>query len=84
MSLNSHYLILFKNPRDSLQITTLARQMYPGQSQFLLEAFQDATREPHGYLVIDLKPATNDDERIRTNILDRQRQIVYKPIHSST
>ena len=37
MSLNSHYLVLFKNPRDSLQITTLARQMYPGQSKFLLE-----------------------------------------------
>ena len=83
MSLNSHYLVLFKNPRDNLQITILARQMYPGQSKFLLEAFQDATKEPHGYLLIDLKPATNDDERVRTNILDGQRQIVYKPIHQS-
>src|SRR6185436_6207776 len=30
MSLNSQYLILFKNPRDATQITHLARQMYPG------------------------------------------------------
>ena len=80
LSLNSHYLVLFKNPRDSLQIATLARQMYPGQSKFLVEAYQDATREPHGYLLLDLKPETNDDWRVRTDILDRQRQIVYKSI----
>ena len=30
ISLNSHYLVLFKNPRDKLQIVTLAKQMYPG------------------------------------------------------
>ena len=32
ISLNSHYLVLFKNPRDKLQILTLAKQMYPGQT----------------------------------------------------
>ena len=32
ISLNSHYLILFKNPRDKLQIVTLPKQMYPGQT----------------------------------------------------
>ena len=30
ITLNSHYLILFKNPRDKLQIVTLAKQMCPG------------------------------------------------------
>ena len=34
ISLNSHYLVLFKNPRDKLQILTLAKQMYPGQTSF--------------------------------------------------
>ena len=29
VSLNSHYLVLFKNPRDITQIRTLAQQMYP-------------------------------------------------------
>ena len=33
ISLNIHYIILFKNPRDSQQISTLARQMYPGNSR---------------------------------------------------
>ena len=30
ISLNGHYLLLFKNPRDKLQNLTLAKQMYPG------------------------------------------------------
>ena len=77
LSLNSHYLILFKNPRDKLQISTLARQMYPGQSKFLVEAFQDATKNAHGYLLIDLKPATADRLRIRTGILPSDLQVVY-------
>ena len=77
VSLNSHYIILFKNPRDRLQISTLARQMYPGQSQFLIEAFQDATKEAYGYIIIDLKPTTTDKLRIRTGILPNDRQLVY-------
>lgn len=77
VSLNSHYIIIFKNPRDRLQISTLARQMYPGQSQFLIEAFQNATQEAYGYLLIDLKPTTNELHRIRTGILPNDTPIVY-------
>ena len=77
LSLNSHYIILFKNPRDKLQISTLARQMYPGNSQFLMESFYDATKEAHGYLLIDLKPTTEDQLRIRTGILPSDKVVVY-------
>lgn len=75
LSLNSHYLILFKNPRDSLQIATLARQMYPHRSQFLVEAYKDATKGPYSYLFLDLKPTTPENLRVRTNIFDTP--IVY-------
>ena len=34
MSLNAHYIVVFKNPRDATQISTLARQMYPGKANF--------------------------------------------------
>ena len=37
ISLNSHYLVLFKNPRDELQVLTLAKQMYPGRTDFFLK-----------------------------------------------
>ena len=35
---------LFKNPRDASQFANLARQMYPKQWQFAVEAYKDATR----------------------------------------
>ena len=54
--LNSHYMVLFKNPRDASQFASLARQMYPKQSAFAIEAYKDATREPYGYLFVDLRP----------------------------
>ena len=40
LSLNSHYLVLFKNSRDKLQILTLAKQMYPGQTDFFLNQYK--------------------------------------------
>ena len=51
--------------------------MYPGNAKFLIEAFGDATSKPYGYLLIDLKPDTEERLRIRTNIFKDERQIVY-------
>ena len=39
ISLNSHYFIVFKNPRDSLGIATLAKQMFPRRTQYLMDTF---------------------------------------------
>ena len=79
MSLNSHYMVLFKNPRDASQINFLARQMYPHNAQYLQEVYKDATTPPFGYLFIDLKQETQENLRLRTNIL-KPRQEVYVPI----
>jgi len=68
MSLNAHYIVAFKNPRDVTQIATLAKQMYPGKTRYMIEAYQDATSKPFGYLLIDLKPQTDDRIILRTNI----------------
>lgn len=68
ISLNSHYLVVFKNPRDSAQIIHLARQISPRNPKFIQDAYAEATRRPHGYLLFDLKQSTPDDCRIRTNI----------------
>ena len=38
ISLNVSYLVLFKNASDRSQITHLAKQMYPGNSKFLIDA----------------------------------------------
>lgn len=77
MSLNTHYILLFKNPRDNQQIATIARQMKPGKWQYIVEAFEDATSKPHGYLLLDMKPDTPEELRIRTGILPGDTNYVY-------
>ena len=77
ISLNAHYLVIFKNPRDASQITHLAKQMYPGHVRFLQEVFGDATSEAYGYLFIDLKQETPEHLRLRTKIMPNETQYVY-------
>jgi len=79
MSLNAHYMVLFKNPRDASQFAYLARQMYPGFSKFAIEAYKDATREPYSYLLVDLRTEQDEDLRLRTNIFPGESQHVYVP-----
>lgn len=68
ISLNNHYLTLFKNPRDMQQISVLARQMYPGNNQVFMNKFKEATSKPYGTLLVDLKPDTLDKDRLQTRI----------------
>ncbi len=72
ISLNSNYLVLFRNPRDKLQLSILARQMYPGDTSFFMQSFDDATKNPHGYLFLDLKQETEERNRVQTGILPLQ------------
>jgi hypothetical protein len=69
ISLNAHYIVLFKSPRDKQQISMLARQVNPGRVQEFMRSYEDATRRPHGYLMLDLKPTTDDQQRLKTNVL---------------
>ncbi len=79
ISLNAHYMILFKSPRDVGQIAILGRQLYPENRKFLVEAFKDATSEPHSYLMLDLKPDTCELYRVRASIFSMVQQVVYLP-----
>ena len=67
---------IFKNPRDKAQFSFLARQMFPGNSKFLSESYEDATKTPHGFIFLDFKQDTPDCLRVRANILDKE-SIVY-------
>ena len=79
ISLNSHYLIIFKNPRDMSQVRSLAIQMFPKNSSFLVNAYDDATRKPHGYLIMDLHPKTQEALRVRSGVFQLDVPIVYSP-----
>jgi len=67
ISLNSHYMILFKNPRDGGQFAILARQMYPSNWKFAVEAYRDATEKLFDYILVDLKPQQEENLRLRSN-----------------
>jgi hypothetical protein len=79
--INSHYIVLMRNPSDKLQASTLAKQLYPGQQQFFMDAYRDACSKPYGYLVIDMASNSSDDLRLRTNIFpDSDRYMkIYLP-----
>ena len=65
---NCHYLVLFNNPIDKQQVMTLARQMYPGNVGFFLSNFNQAVNKPYSYLLVDLKPTTDESNRLCENI----------------
>ena len=77
ISLNVHYIVVFKNPRDRAQIQHFARQLYPDNSKYVQEAYADATKIPHGYLLIDLKQETPEACRIRNCIFSDEISYVY-------
>lgn len=65
---NANYLVLFKNPSDKLQVANLARQLYPGRTQYFIEAYEIATSQPFTYLLLDVSQTCDDKLRLRTNI----------------
>ena len=77
ISLNTHYLVLFKNPRDASQITCLGRQIYPNDSKHFHEAFDDATQQPHNYLLMDFKQSTPEECRLRASVFPDSGLAVY-------
>ena len=80
INLNTHYLVLFRNYRDSSQISNLGRQIYPGQVKLLQDIYIDATRAKYGYLLIDMSPhAENVEYRLRTRIMPGEDTVVYIP-----
>lgn len=81
ISLNSHYIVAYKSPRDRSQFSYLARQICPENTPYLNEAFEDATSVSYGYLVMDLTQTTPDHLRYRTNIFpdDNPSNVVYVP-----
>ena len=61
VELQNTHIVLFKSPRDVMQVTTLSRQL--GLGLELVDWYRDATSVPFGHLLIDLSPRT--DERLR-------------------
>lgn len=79
ISLNASHVAFFKNPRDKMQITYLSKQMFPQNSNFLVKAYEDATKDPYTYLLVDLTQRTDDHLRVRTKIFLGEYTRIYLP-----
>ena len=76
-SLNVHYFVLMKNPRDKAQINVLAHQMLPRHSKAFVEMYEDATQAPHSYLFVDLTQECPEEHRFRAKLFEPP-MILYK------
>jgi hypothetical protein len=61
-----------------------ARQVYPDDSNGLYESYLDATRRPHGYLLLDFSQDTNNRLRFRTDIFPSEVKVVYTSLGDET
>jgi len=72
MSLNAQYLVLMKNERDKQQISILAKQICPYNKDFIIKAYEEATKQAFGYLILDFRSDTPSEIRVRSNIFPYQ------------
>ena len=63
LTLNAQYMFLFKNPRDKLFIDNLSRQAFPGKVKQVREVYENVTKAPYSFLMVDMRQET--DERCR-------------------
>lgn len=77
ISLNTKYMVIFKNPRDQTQFRYLARQICPENTRELLRIYKEVTDIPHNYLLLDLTQTVHDSLRYRTNIFNENYTTVY-------
>lgn len=80
ISLNAKYLHVFKSIRDSASFSYLARQLIPGNSHWLIEAFLHATQKPYSCLLIDLTQGIDDRLRYRGEV-EIERGVLRIPVY---
>ena len=73
VQIHAHYIVAFKNPRDQLGVRNVMLQSFPTTWKDTLETFHQATTRPYGYLVLDLHPASSDQQRLLSHLLKDER-----------
>ena len=74
ISQNCDYFIVFKNPRNSSEIRTLAQQITPG-SLFLIKIYIEATKDPFSYLFINLTQECEREVKYLTQIFSKDNSV---------
>ena len=78
ISQNCDYFCVFKNPRNSSEIRTLAQQLTPG-SLSLIEIYKEATKNPFSYLFINLTQECDQSVKYLSHVFDENHSLkVYQ------
>ena len=57
--------------------------MYPGQTDFFLNQYEENVKRPSGYVLIDLKTTTQDNGRLRINVLPSEEGFNQAGFHDN-
>ena len=85
ISINSTYIVLMANPRDTTQIQKLSQQK--DGTNFIKDCYIAETDDkPYSYLLLDYDQDTSKNLRFRSNIFPNEQMIAYvkkekKPHH---
>ena len=74
ISQNCDYFCIFKNPRNSSEIRTLAQQLTPG-SLDLIEIYKEATKNPFSYLLINLTQECDSSVKYLSHVFDENHSL---------
>ena len=77
ITLNSHYILLFKIKRDLRSVRNFASQLFPGDINQFVNIYSRHTFDPFSYICLDLHPATRSRLNIHSGILPAQIETVY-------
>ena len=78
ISLNSHFVVLFKNCQDATQIQTFLWQSFQENAKNAFQAYKNATSKARGSLLLDFRLDTYNSQRIRTEIFPNEVNYVYQ------
>jgi len=77
---NSQYLVLMRSPNSMLSIRNIGVQLFPKQLDYFLDSYRQATKQPFGYLLVDMHASSDPTLRLRTNIFkEDDEKIIFFP-----
>ena len=74
ISQNCDYFAIFKNPRNSSEIRTLAQQLTPGGLD-LIDIYMEATKDPFSYLFINLTQECQPQVKYLSKLFDYDHSV---------
>lgn len=75
---NSFYLILTSALRNKQSISTIARQAFPKNPNYLVDAYEQTMKDQYSWLLVDFHPKTPEQLRIRCGLLPDD-MVIYLP-----